>query len=622
MGILDSLYPVQFANEVGLYALLSIIPLIIIYFLRPRPVKLLIPSLMFLLEIEKKKRRFNVFRKFIKDPLFLIQLLVLILLAFALAAPFIMAEEEVGGGHTVIILDASASMQADGKFNKAIDEATKFVSSKNTIILAESVPIMVMKEAPAGAAEDGLGKLKAKATSADLSSAIILGRQNLPEGGRMVVLSDFSSFSGDDPKVAKKLAEANGINVDFVTISGRTDNIGIVNGWFEPNGDYKIVVKNFNKDSQEVKIDVTTGNKNVLSSTLSLNKGSSEFFVINDLEPGSTKISLDVNDALDVDNSAHAVIPRSIEREILFMTDNEKSTSFLALDLNPFIKIEKTGTGGISSFSDYSIVFVGSPLSPGVAANLSDYIREGGHAVIIASPGMDDMEFLPVNRGNLSNRTSLNVITPGRMTEDINFEKIEVKKHFKSSSKEGSFTVIEGGDESVMLGYWRFGKGLVIYSGLANPAGENIYDPLNKNIWNDFHALPEYPLFWRQVLEWISGSLDVSEYNAKTGKFIKLPATQIIKTPGDTITTDLLLLDEVGVYKLPDRDIAVNLFDEKESNLEGKIETGETPTDAEKEIPYNVQTILKPRHFDIYLIIGGMFLVFLELYYLRWRGEL
>src|SRR5574341_919749 len=122
---------VQFANQAGLYALLSIIPLIIIYLLRPRPLKIKIPSLMFLM-----------------DPLFLIQLLVLTLVSLAVAAPFIMADEEAGGGHTVIILDASASMQADGRFEKAVAEAGKFLSSKNTIILAESVPVAVMKEAP------------------------------------------------------------------------------------------------------------------------------------------------------------------------------------------------------------------------------------------------------------------------------------------------------------------------------------------------------------------------------------------------------------------------------------------------------------------------------------------
>lgn len=171
-----------------------------------------------------------------------------------------------------------------------------------------------------------------------------------------------------------------------------------------------------------------------------------------------------------------------------------------------------------------------------------------------------------------------------------------------------------------MLAYWKFGKGMVIYSGLADPRGTNIYDPLNENVWNDFHTLPRYPLFWKQMLEWITGSLDVSEYNANTGQFIKLPATETIKTPSDTVTTDLLLLDEVGVYELPDKPVAVNLYDEKESSLAGSGLTSGTSNLTE--IPYNVQTIRKPMDLDLYFIMAGMFLVFTELAYLRWRGEL
>jgi hypothetical protein len=161
----------------------------------------------------------------------------------------------------------------------------------------------------------------------------------------------------------------------------------------------------------------------------------------------------------------------------------------------------------------------------------------------------------------------------------------------------------------------------VIYSGLADPQGSNIFDPLNENVWNDFHALPEYPLFWKQVIEWVSGSLDVSEFNGKTGQFIKLPASQTVKTPsGGSITTDLLLLDEVGIYGLPDKDVAVNLYDEAESNLAGSTITASAG--AVTEVPTTTQTIRAPKYLDIYLIIAAISLVFLELYYLRWRGEL
>ncbi len=621
MGLLDILYtnPLQFANQAGLYALLSIIPLIIIYLLRPRPLKIKIPSLMFLMDIERKKR-LNVFRKFLKDPLFLIQLLVLTIISLALAAPFIMANEEIGGGHTVIILDASASMQADGKFEQAVEQAGNFLSAKNTVILAQSVPVMVIKEAPSSSTADALKKLKAKATGADISSAILLGRRMLPEGGRIVVFSDFASWGGDDPLVAKKLAQSSGINVEFVTVSGRTDNIGIVSGWFE-SGDYKINIKNFNREAQDVKIDVTTDNRNILSSTLNLRGQSSEYFTISNLTTGTTKISLTVDDALSLDNNAYIIIPGSVKNDILYITDNAKTPSFVALGLIPHTTVKRVDTKSIPSLSGYSTVFVGSQLPSEAVKSLSDYVKAGGNAVIIASPDLQDMDILPVEPGPISNKTSLSIVRASRMTEGISIEKVDVKKHFKAAAKTGAVTLVEGGDKSAILAYWKSGSGMVIYSGLADPHGDNIYDPLNENVWNDLHAHPEYPLFWKQMMEWISGSLDVSEYNARTGQFIKLPSRQTIKTPSDSITTDMLLLDEVGIYKLPDKDVAVNLYDERESNLAGGGISTATSTPGEKET-VSTQIIRSPEYLDVYFIIAAMFLVFLELYYLRWRGEL
>lgn len=610
--------PVQFANQVGLYALLSIIPLIIIYLLRPRPLKIKIPSLMFLMDIEKKKR-LNIFRKFLKDPLFLMQLFVLILASLAIAEPFIIANEERGGGHTVIVLDASASMQADGRFERAVEEANKLLSSKNTVILAENVPLMAVKEVPAGSASDTMKKLKAKATTADISAAIQLGRRMLPEGGRMVVVSDFASWTGEDPAVSKRLAEANGINVEFVTVTGRTDNIGIVGGWFE-GSDYRVVVHNFNKGSQSVNLNAATDGANKLTTNLNVKAESNEYFTISNLGAGVTKISIDSNDALSVDNNAYVIIPVSIKKDILYITNNTKVPSIIALKLAPFASVTKTDSGSIPALSPYPIVMVSGSLSAEGEKSISDHVKAGKNAVIIASPELSNMDMLPVELGEVSGETSLNVVRGSRMTEDIGIDKIKVKKHFKATLKRGAVTLVEAGDKSPMLAYWKYGKGIVIYSGLADPAGDNIFDPLNTKVWNDFHALPEYPLFWKQMLEWITGSLDVTEYNAKTGQYIKLPARETVKTPSENITTDLLLLDEVGVYGLPDKEVAVNLYDEKESNLAGggiTVQPSET-----KEISYNTQIIRAPKYFDIYLIIIAIILVILELYYLRWRGEL
>ncbi|MFA4957236.1 MAG: VWA domain-containing protein [Candidatus Methanoperedens sp.] len=626
MAILDSFYanPMQFANEAGLYALLSIIPLIIIYLLRPRAKKLKIPSLMFLLDIEKKKR-LNIFRKFLKDPLFLIQLLALIIISLAIAAPFIIVNEEAGGGSTVIILDASASMQSDGRFGKAVEEANKFLSAKNTIILAESIPVMVMKDSPSSSASDALTKLKAKATGVDLSSAILLGRRMLPEGGRIVVISDFISSSGDSPAVAKKLAESNGIKVDFITVSGRTDNIGIINGWFESNGDYKIVIKNFKKADQDVKIDVTINDKNVLSNSINVKAQSSEYFSVSDLNvnPGVTKISINSPDALAVDNNAFVFIPPSAQRDVLYITQNPKTPSLVALGLIPNTKLTKADPKSIPSMSG-NIVIVSAVLSPDAIKKLEDHVSSGGTAVIIASADLQDMDMLPVELSSFGNKTSLNIARQTTITAGIDIENIDVKKYFKAQLKNGAVALVTSGDKekSPMLAYWKFGKGTVIYSGLSDPQG-NIYDPINENVWNDFHTRSSYPIFWKQLLEWIKGSLDVTEYNAKTGMLMKFPVSISVKTPGDKVTTDTLLFDEVGIYEVPGKSVAVNLFDERESNLEsGGLAAMTSNVSAAKELVYTVETVRKPKNLDIYFIMGAIFLVFLELYYLRWRGEL
>jgi len=84
------------------------------------------------------------------------------------------------------------------------------------------------------------------------------------------------------------------------------------------------------------------------------------------------------------------------------------------------------------------------------------------------------MDMLPVELGEVSGETSLNVVRGSRMTEDIGIDKIKVKKHFKATLKRGAVTLVEAGDKSPMLAYWKYGKGIVIYSGLADLPGQYV----------------------------------------------------------------------------------------------------------------------------------------------------
>ncbi|RLG28614.1 hypothetical protein DRO03_09445, partial [Methanosarcinales archaeon] len=80
-----------FANlQLAIWAFfLSVIPLIIVYLLKPKAKDILIPSVMFIAQITEKQNKIaRAIRKIIKDPLFLIQLLILLLLILAIASPY------------------------------------------------------------------------------------------------------------------------------------------------------------------------------------------------------------------------------------------------------------------------------------------------------------------------------------------------------------------------------------------------------------------------------------------------------------------------------------------------------------------------------------------------------
>ncbi len=77
------------------------------------------------------------------------------------------------------------------------------------------------------------------------------------------------------------------------------------------------------------------------------------------------------------------------------------------------------------------------------------------------------------------------------------------------------------------------------------------------------------------------------------------------------------------VYDVPGKIVAVNLYDERESNLvSGGLEAEASNVSTSQQLVYSPETIRKQKNLDIYFIMAAMFLVFLELYYLRWRGEL
>lgn len=625
-----------FENPLALIALLSVIPLIIIYMLRPRPKVLAIPSLMFVLKLERERKRvYASLTKIVQDPLFLIQLLMLILLSIGAAGYYYTSQEPLSGEHTVLVLDTSASMQVDSRFDDAVKIADGYVSKKNSIILASDTPRLALDGDDASAAKDILGKVQPGAGTADLSAAITTGMRLLSKegGGRIIVISDFTNSKGDDPVSSKNLAESYGISVNFVKVGKPADNIGIINGWIEATDGkygYTGVIKNYKDQNEKVEIETGSGTSgNSTSFSLDVPARGTKQFTLENLGPGITTVQLNVKDSLPVDNKAYISIPETLEQRILFVTDDGKLPSKTALSLLPNSNLS-VAKDVPSSLDDYTLVVLAqkeTPIASDSVDTIENYVRNGGNAVFIASGALAPektevglIKILPVKPTGIENETNgtdlgVKEVQQSSITKDIRSDEISVHTYLDATERTGSTTLVALENGVPILSYWQVGKGTVFYMGLD--------DELGDNAWNNFHNLPEYPVFWIKLVEWLGGTGDISEYNLNTGTLTSLSKTEEIKTPSKTFTSNHILFDEAGIYEISGKKIAVNLYNDKESNT--TVDASDVVQRAaaeDKSKLVRADTYTAKNDITDYLI-GVMFLLMLaEIMIVRRRGEL
>ncbi len=628
-----------FENPLALAALLSVIPLIIIYMLRPKPAVLSIPSLMFVLKLERERKRvYASLTKIVQDPLFLIQLLMLILLSIGAAGYYYTSQEPLSEEHTVLVLDTSASMQVDSRFVDAVKIADEYVSKKNSIILASDTPLLALEGGGASDAKDILSKVKPGAGTADLSAAITTGMRLLSQegGGRIIVISDFTNSKGDDPVSSKNLAESYGISVNFVKVGKPADNIGIINGWIEANNgkySYTGVIKNYKNQDEKVEIETGRGTSgNSTSFSLDVPAGGTNQFTLGNLGPGITTVQLNVKDSLAVDNKAYISIPDTSEQRILYVTDDGKLPSKTALSLlpNSNLTVSKSVPSSLDGYTLVVLAEKETPIANDSVERIENYVRNGGNAVFIASGALAPektevglIKILPVKPTGIENETNgtdlgVQEVKQSRITEDIRNDKesvISVHTYLNATERTGSTTLAALENGVPILSYWQVGKGTVFYLGLN--------DELGDNAWNNFHNLPEYPVFWIKLVEWLGGTGDISEYNLNTGTLTSLSKTEEIKTPSKTFTSNHILFDEAGVYEISGKKIAVNLYNDKESNTTvDASDVIQRAVSEDKPKLVRADTYTAKTDITDYLI-GVLFLLMLaEIFIVRRRGEL
>jgi hypothetical protein len=619
-----------FSNIVGLFALLSLIPFIILYLRKPKPQDRIIPSLMFILQDKKTSKRYKLLRKFLTNLLFFIQLLVLMGLSVALAQPFMKVPYDVSLENTVIVLDASASMQAregSSRFEEGIKEAKKALSGKNSIILAEHIPLIILEDEDSKVAEDILGNLGPKATTTNLGDAMLLAKDILGErAGRIVVISDFSNVDGPDLLVVKRSLSSEEIIISFIDVSNNAENAGIINVEVKKHST-KVFVKNFNPVSKEINLKLAKESK-VLSESgkIQILPDSVETFIFDDTPTGLSTIELEPKDDLDVDNVAYISAPLKKQVSVLLITNrystNLENALLASRDIelsvvNPPVLTLNTLGERIEPFGHDVIIVhrinnVGNRdgILPGTFQDLSNYVRNGGKLIITAQDDLDRFNKLDLDIVNLNKLTE----NTKRVCMDVINELTKEFKNnpcFSTSSKYfdatpvQDATVIASADTVPVLALKDQYKGKIFYYGIIDDS-------------SDFKTLPSYPIFWTSLINFMAETEDIRDFNSKTGKVATINE-QRVKTPSSSLTTSKVIFDEAGIYEFNDKKFAANLLDETESDVaKGSVleeESGSLEVLKEQSLERNLS--ISP----LILILVFMLLAF-EVFYIKRRGDL
>jgi hypothetical protein len=539
-----------FRNPTALLGLLSIIPLIIIYLIRPRPREIRFSATQFLQEGEAE--RSAVLSRLVNDPLFWIQLLALCSLTVAAAGPY-STEVAPASSHLVVVLDSSASMQAS--HSKALEIIDPYLDryQRVSIVLATNRADVALQEGSAAEARDVLSRAEPKAVSSDLSSGMTLASSLLAgEGGHILVVSDFISWTGDDPQSTRKILEADGrVSIVFADSYQGGDNLAMVEAWDVPGPGYvnhTALVHNYGP-AKTVTLSIS-GPGGEDSRTVQVD-GEDEYYLTFTAYPGVNKVSLDIDDAVSWDNQAYVCVSGTGKRNVLYL--GEQGPAYAALLSLPNVQVKTTGMP-----DDFDLVVVAKNAS--VGAELNRYIDQG--RVIFIASNQDSPEFLPVQVTGVEAGPAIPWVRNEGFGKGLHFDEIGLYHFPKAASRKGSTTMVEANGAPI-LSYWRLGKGLVIYSGLEMDS--------------DFYMRPEYPIFWYQMINWATDVPDISQSNRKTGEIIHLGEPVPVQTPSTSLTTSSITLDEVGVYRFLGNTVAANMYDPKESSLKrsGRVDAGQ-----------------------------------------------
>lgn len=578
-------------SPLGLAALAAAVPIVLVYLLRPDPRTVELPTLRFLTEGSGTAPDSPALSRLRRELLLLVQLLVVVAVAVALAGPYVTVPAEATVSETVVVVDTSASMTAGDRFSAARAVAREAVTGTTSVVTTApaAVRLRAGSGVEAGRTLDGLAPA---AVSGDLTAAIERAAAVAGRDARLVVASDFAGGGWRD---AVERVRARGYTVALRPVGESVANVGVTAARWDRTS-VTVTVENFGERSATRTVTLGDATREV-----ELGAGDATTLTL-PVPAGDTRLRLTPSDAFPLDDTLYVAGPSERTTDVLLVTNDRNRYLYAALSALDGVQLT-TVTPPAAVSAEYDVVVfsnvVADRVLPGTLAAARDVARSGGGVVVQAQPNLGAVgygDLLPVAvNGTLDTPTVRT--RESRLTRGIGFPSPESALDTRLTAGRALVTA----DGRPLLARAPYGDGTLFYYGYF-PAGP-------------FTADYRYPVFWQRAVDAAAGREPLAVRNGPTGRTLGSADTTVAGPAGEA--TGPVAVDDVGFYRVDGARRSASLLSATESNLTvpavGAATGGETSSTETRQVP---------REFDYVAALAALAVALCEVALLRYRGDL
>ena len=593
-------------TPLGLLGALIAIPILLLYMLRLRRREVVVSSNFLWQQIIRDREANTPWQRLRRNILLILQLIILALLVFALARPAQIIPR-ITSGKTVILLDASASMNAvdvdgDTRFQAAKLEALRLISD---ITLDDEISIIRVADIsePLTGYTGNVAELRNAINNAeagegrgDWDTALTLAAAGAEGAERFNIIIISDGGLGETAILPENIPAP-----VYVPIGAASDNLAIsaLATRTLPGNDPQLFaqVRNYAEVENEVSLLVRLDGEIWRSNTQTISANSQRSFVFEVDEPFTTiqaELVLDdeIVDYLDLDNAAYTIASDTRTRRVLLVSTQQNRFLEQALRSVPSVQVFR-GDPNRDTLPDTPYdLYVFNGYLPSTLPDADMMIINPPTSSALFALGDINDETRPIELINRSHPVS----------SFINVNNINLARFRNLSQISWAETLIAANNEPIVLAGENAGRQVVLM-------------PFNL-LESDFTLNIAFPLMVAQSMNWFSPANLVSggtSYNVgdivRINPPIEASAIRVTRPDGESrildITGNTLSYSQTqssGLYTIEvlqgddvsdTQVVSVNLFGETESNIdpvpEGQIVLGGSVVEAdpEEQLGYN-----------------------------------